>query len=156
MLEFTIYGAAILPQSQTPFIILFNEKEKISLSLPVGPFEASAIIIEMEGVVPPRPLTHDLFAQLFTKHHLDLLSVEIYACLEDSQLARINYRHGLVKHAMEVRPSDGIALAVRLDAPIYIAPEVTARCQTQTEYLHGAGRENGEILYLHPEATQLM
>lgn len=156
MLEFAIYGAAILPQSQTPFIILYNEKENISLSLPVGPFEASAIIIEIEGVVPPRPLTHDLFAQLFTKHHLDLISVEIYACLEDSQLARINYRHGLLKHAMEVRPSDGIALAVRLDAPIYIAPEVAARFQTRAESLHGAGREDGEILYLHPEAARLM
>jgi hypothetical protein len=120
MLDFSVKGLALDERSQMPVVILHNVERNQVLPLFIGPFEASAIIIEVEGVSPPRPLTHDLFAELFQRHRFQLVSVEIYGRLNDEYLARMRYRTRVSTHTMEVRPSDGIALALRLNAPILV------------------------------------
>ncbi len=120
MLDFSVKGLALDDQSQMPVVILYNPERNQLFPLFIGPFEASAIIIEIEGVKPPRPLTHDLFSELFHRHRFQLLSVEIYGRLHEEYLARMRYRSRVTTHTMEVRPSDGIALALRLNAPILV------------------------------------
>ena len=105
-------------ESGMPKVILVHDNTCIALA--VGPFEASAIIVELEGIQPPRPLTHDLLSELFVRHHFSLKRIEIYGRLDDRNLARIHYSKGMRKYSMETRPSDAIALAVRLDAPILV------------------------------------
>jgi uncharacterized protein len=154
MLHFTVRGIALEQKSRLPLVLLHSSARNMLLPLPIGPFEASAIIVEMEGVRPPRPLTHDLLAQMFSKHHFRLKTVEIYACLEDKQLARIRYRSRFASHTMEVRPSDGIALAIRLDAPILISESVALKLADDNELFYDNEQSNSEILYLESHKAQ--
>ena len=150
-ISFTIKGVALNEESQVPMVLLHNEDRNLLLPLVVGPFEASAIIIEMENVQPPRPLTHDLIAQVFERHHLRMLHVEIYGQIEDRYLARIRYRARLATHTMEVRPSDGIALAVRLGASIQVASELVAGMADRRLANPSLDPSTSDILYLETE-----
>jgi uncharacterized protein len=116
-----VAGVALDDETDAPTVLLRSEPGDSLLSVPVGAFEASAIIIEVEGLKPPRPLTHDLFAQLFARHAFRLVCFELYGRGEDGYLGRLRYRKGFRSYSMEVRPSDGIALALRLGAPIQAA-----------------------------------
>ncbi len=123
-IRLTVRGIALEKESQTPIVILRNDEETAILPVLIGPSEASAIIIAMEGMKPPRPLTHDLLVQFLDLHGFSLLWVEIYGFLDGKHLARIRYRKGVRSWTLEVRPSDGIALAVRTQAPIYATREM--------------------------------
>jgi len=148
MQSFEVKGIALEQKSRLPVVLLHNEEKNILLPIHVGPFEASAIIVEMEGVQPPRPLTHDLLAELFLKHHLKLSAVEIYRCLEDTQLSRIRYHSRFTTYELEVRPSDGIALAIRLNAPIYVTDEVILKLADTRDLYYDSDFSRSEILYL--------
>lgn len=105
-------------------MVLLRERSSGNLyPVPVGAFEASAIIIEMEGIVPPRPLTHDVLSAFFRRHRFVFERFELYGADSEGFLGRIHYRRGFRKYSMEVRPSDGIALAIRLGAPIVASRE---------------------------------
>ena len=155
MLNFTVKGIALEEKSRLPLVLLYNEQDNILLPLSIGPFEASAIIVEMEGVQPPRPLTHDLLAQIFAKHHLRPLTIEIYACIDDKQLARIKYRSRFKTHTMEVRPSDGIALAIRLDTPILVSDDVVYALSNGHEFFYDHDFTRSEILYLESQKSHV-
>jgi bifunctional DNase/RNase len=99
-----------------PSVLLENPNSGRVLSIPIGPFEASALIIELEGIVPPRPLTHDLLAELFTEAGFSLEFAELFG--EGGAKARLSYRKDGGTAVKEVRPSDALALALRLRAPI--------------------------------------
>jgi len=141
LVEVHVHRVVIEGGDGLPVVILLDRDRDAGLALPVGPFEASAIIIELEGISPPRPLTHDLLAELFREGGLSLERAELYGelgsggwrGLPDSlglafpeggfraagaPLARLVYRRGLRRREREVRPSDAIALALRLGAPI--------------------------------------
>jgi hypothetical protein len=117
-IELSVAGVA-LDDVDSPTVLLRAPSADRYIAVPVGAFEASAIIIEIEGLKPPRPLTHDLFAELFSRHGCKFTAFELYARTEEEFLGRIRYRKGFRSYSMEVRPSDGIALALRLDAPIH-------------------------------------
>lgn len=123
MVEYFVRGIALEKESQMPLALLKEKSGDRVLPLWIGPFEASSIIVEVEGVQPPRLLTHDLLALLFQKHKFRLLGLEIYGHADDAYLSRIRYRRWLRTYTVDVRPSDGLALALRLDAPIYCDTE---------------------------------
>ena len=150
MVEFVVRGIAIEKETQMPMALLQEKGGERVLPLWVGPSEASSIIVEMEGVQPPRLLTHDLLAFLFNRHKYKLKNLEIYAMVEDKFLARIHYSRGLRRYTVDVRPSDGIALALRLGAPILGDPVLLKNPEVESlredsEFL------SSEILYLEPE-----
>ncbi len=155
MQTFEIKGIVLERRSRLPLVLLHNIEKNIFLPIHVGPFEASAIIVEMEGVQPPRPLTHDLLAKMFQKHHFTLTAVEIYACVEEKQLARIKYRSRLATYEMEVRPSDGIALAIRLNAPIFVTDDVISTLADESEQFFNSELSHSEILYLESQKPQV-
>jgi hypothetical protein len=153
--EFTVQGVALDKESQMPIVILKSvENNGLVVPLWVGPFEASAIIIEMEGIRPPRPLTHDLLSQLFLRHGFHLSRVEFYGVVEGGFAARIAYRHGFRQYAMEVRPSDAVALSVRLKAPILISQEALDLRPTGSDMLDGADPASSDVLYLGSEGSE--
>jgi len=147
MLQFTIKGIALDEESQMPIIILQSEKTNRIIPLWIGPFEASAIIIEIEEVKPPRPLTHDLLSEFFLKHHYKLKYIYIYDFIDDSHIAKIVYTKRFKSYSLEIRPSDGIALALRLKAPIYASQKVANNAYSDPELLKSAGEYQSEILY---------
>lgn len=151
MLQFTIKGIALDEKSQMPIIILQSQETNKIIPLWIGPFEASAIIIEIEEVKPPRPLTHDLLSEFFLKHHYKLKYIYIYDFIDDSHIAKIVYKKGFKSYSMEIRPSDGIALALRLKAPIYASQNVANNAYSDPELLKSAGNYQSEILYLENE-----
>ena len=151
LVGFTIRGVALNTENQSPMVLLRNEARDLLLPLAVGPFEASAIIIELENVQPPRPLTHDLLAQVFRRHRLRLVRVEIYGRTEGQCMARLRYRSRFVGHTMEIRPSDGIALAVRLGAPICVAATLIEEIAQSGKSCTSFDSAGTEILYLETE-----
>ncbi|MBI9103920.1 MAG: bifunctional nuclease family protein [Spirochaetales bacterium] len=151
MIEYLVRGIALEKESQMPLVLLKEKDGDNILPVWIGPFEASSIIVELEGVQPPRLLTHDLLALLFSKHGFKLLRLEIYGYSDEKYLARICYKRGLRKHTVDVRPSDGISLALRLKAPVY-CDHVLSSSRAGNGIL-GENLEmlSSEILFLEPE-----
>jgi uncharacterized protein len=151
MLQFTIKGIALDEESQMPIIILQNIETNRVIPLWIGPFEASAIIIEIEEVKPPRPLTHDLLSEFFMKHHYKLKYIYIYDFLDESHIAKIVYKKGLKTYSLQIRPSDGIALALRLKAPIYASKKVADAAYADPKLIENTSDYKSEMLYLNHE-----
>lgn len=147
--ELVINGIALDSQTDIPVVLLQELEGKKILPVQIGPFEASAIIIEMENVHPPRPLTHDLFADFFRRHGFKMQYLSIYKREEDKFFARLYYKKGFKTHSMEVRPSDGLALALRLEAKIYCSEAIYDQMeypdQDQTMYYDNTAED---LLYL--------
>ena len=90
----------------------------------IGPWEAQAIAMRLQGISAERPLTHDLFATTLGELGVRLDRVVIASLAEETFHARLVLVTADSRHEMDARPSDAIALAVRLDCPIYAAAAV--------------------------------
>ncbi len=119
-------GALIMdPNTNTPIVVLKGVESETVLPIWVGAFEANAIALEIEKVVPQRPMTHDLLRNVIIECRLSASSVIITDLLENTFYAKIQ----LVDQnddavSFDARPSDAIALALRLDCPIYVEQKV--------------------------------
>jgi uncharacterized protein len=109
-----------------PQVILESEDTCSSISVHIGPSEANAILVALEGITLPRPLTHDLIIRFFSRHGFTIKSLELYAFLDNKYYARLWYKKGFKRYNMEIRPSDGLALVVRMGIPIYLEKELLA------------------------------
>lgn len=107
-------------QSQGSYtLILGEENGDRKLPIIIGSFEAQAIAIEIEKIVPFRPMTHDLFISFATEFDVKLLEVEIHNLIEGVFYAKIICeKDGIVKE-IDARTSDAIAIAVRFKCPIF-------------------------------------
>lgn len=148
-----IRGMVLDPETEMPVILLQEPEDKAVLPLWIGPFEASAIIIQMEGVQPPRPLTHDLMAQIMDTHGLKIRKLVIHSILDSKYQAYISYRKGLRRHKIDLRPSDGLALALRHDAPIFVSQEVAQQMIPSEQFFHQPNMAKGEFLFLNSAET---
>ncbi|HEX8637138.1 MAG TPA: bifunctional nuclease family protein, partial [Pyrinomonadaceae bacterium] len=119
-------GALIMdPNTNTPIVVLKGVETETILPIWVGAFEANAIALEIEKVVPQRPMTHDLLRNLILQSGFqservivtDLLDNTFYAVIELSD------KNGEIV-SLDARPSDAIALALRLDCPIFVDKKV--------------------------------
>ncbi len=142
MVELRIRGVSVEGPDDSPLVILENPGGDLRLTVPVGPFEASAIIMELEGINPPRPLTHDLLASFFREGGFCLDRVELFGETPDCPRARLSYRRGFKRLGREVRPSDAIALALRLGAPLTVDSDILkpGRCLDQEPQYRGPRR----------------
>ncbi|OJX28839.1 MAG: hypothetical protein BGO86_00100 [Chryseobacterium sp. 36-9] len=116
-------------QTQSGAYALLLEHEETSVKLPVviGNFEAQSISLGLEkDINPPRPLTHDLFAQFVKNTGFKLESVIIYQIKDGVFFSNINFKNPLTEEELilDARTSDAVAMAVRFDSPIYTTSEV--------------------------------
>ena len=116
-------------QTQSGAYALLLEHEETSVKLPVviGNFEAQSISLGLEkDLNPPRPLTHDLFAQFVKNTGFKLESVIIYQIKDGVFFSNINFKNPLTEEELilDARTSDAVAMAVRFDAPIYTTSDV--------------------------------
>ncbi len=107
-------------QSSSFALILGIVSTKQRIPIIIGPAEAQAIAIEMEGMTPSRPLTHDLFKTSLKSFNIVLEEVLIYKFREGVFYSKILLSDGVQKIEVDSRTSDAIALAVRFQAPIYV------------------------------------
>jgi len=112
------------PIANMPVVILRDEAETNLLPIWVGVFEANAIALQMEGVTTPRPMTHDLLKNLIEKIEGDVVRVVINNLQENTFYAQIHLRVADRDLAIDSRPSDAIALALRTSAPVYVEESV--------------------------------
>lgn len=112
------------PIANMPVVILRDEAEKNLLPIWVGIFEANAIALQMEGVTTPRPMTHDLLKCVIEKVDGGVVRIVINALEENTFYAQIHLRVADRELLVDSRPSDAIALALRMNAPVFVEEEV--------------------------------
>lgn len=123
--ECEILGLSSSPSTGGAYAILLKELEgHRRLPIIIGAFEAQAIALEMEGIKPPRPLTHDLLKQITDNLGAIVNEVIIDELRENTFFAKIIIEVSGLTQEIDARPSDAIALAVRAEAPIYVASAV--------------------------------
>lgn len=119
-------GALIMdPNTNTPIVVLKGVETETVLPIWVGAFEANAIALEIEKIVPQRPMTHDLLRNVIIECGLVASRVIVTDLQENTFYAVVELRDNdgdLV--SMDARPSDAIALALRLDCPIFVRQSV--------------------------------
>lgn len=106
-------------QSGAYALVLAEAGGKRRLPIIIGGFEAQAIAIELEKMVPTRPLTHDLFKTFSLSFNISVKEVVIYNLQEGIFYAKLVCEHNGVYSDIDARTSDAIAIAVRFDCPIY-------------------------------------
>ena len=110
--------------SNTPVVILQEQNGTRVLPIWIGPGEASAIAMELAGMKFSRPLTHDLFASLITGLGAGLTRVNITRVVENTYYAELIIQRGAELFSIDARPSDSIAIALRMQAPIHVGDEL--------------------------------
>jgi len=119
-------GALIMdPNTNTPIVVLKGIESETVLPIWVGAFEANAIALEIEKIVPQRPMTHDLLRNVILECGLRASRVIVTELLDNTFYAAVELsddQDDLV--TMDARPSDAIALALRLDCPIFVRQSV--------------------------------
>jgi uncharacterized protein len=115
-------------QSQTgSFALVLGETEgNRRLPIIIGMFEAQAIAIEIEKIVPNRPMTHDLFKSFANNFHFTVEEIVISDLKEGVFFGKIICSDGLKKTEIDARPSDAIAIGLRFDSPIYTYENILA------------------------------
>jgi len=118
--EMTIRGLMMDPVTQMPIVVLKDVGGDTVLPIWVGVPEANAIALEMEKVTTPRPMTHDLIKNVLTGLETQVHKVVVTELREDTFYAVIWLERGGEVISIDSRPSDALALALRVDCPIFV------------------------------------
>ena len=115
-----------IDETRNEQVIIFREKDgERYLPVVIGMAEVNAIKLKLSGVKPPRPLTHDLFVQIFEKLGTKLEKVVIDRLENNTFYAKLHLnRNGNGQVIIDARPSDSVAIAIRTGAPIYVNEDV--------------------------------
>jgi len=129
-IEMSIKGLMVDPISNMPIVILRDKEGGRTLPIWVGMFEANAIALQIENIATPRPMTHDLLRNVI--HDLKASVEKIVVCdLQDGTFYALIYlRVNGESLAIDSRPSDAIALALRTRAPIFVEETVIDSAKT--------------------------
>ena len=122
--EMQVIGITIDPVTQSPIIILRDKDNLNTLPIWIGMLEANAIAAGLENLQLPRPMTHDLFKNLLDQIGVKLLRVEVTDIRENTYYAALHMEVGGNSIVIDSRPSDAIAIAIRMDVPIMVRDAV--------------------------------
>jgi uncharacterized protein len=129
-IEMTIKGLMVDPITNMPIVILRDKDGQKVLPIWVGVFEANAIALQIENIATPRPMTHDLLKNVIEDLHGTIQKIVVSDLKENTFYALIH----LIVHgepvAIDARPSDAIALALRAHAPIFVEDTVIDHAKT--------------------------
>ncbi len=127
MLEMKVMGIALDTRTGSPIVVLNDKDNRIALPIWIGSAEASSIIRKIENIPPSRPMTHDLFIDIFNQTGYTLTHVEINDVTEETYYSSLILKKGGGTIRIDSRPSDAIAIAIRADVPICVSPEVISK-----------------------------
>ena len=128
-LQVEIKGLMLDPSSNVPIVILRDIRSQLFLPIWIGVFEANAIALRLEGVEPPRPMTHDLLHSVVEQLGGTVEKIVISDLKESTFFAVIHVRRGADSVIIDARPSDAIALALRTESPIFVLRSVLDKAQ---------------------------
>ncbi len=123
-IEMTIKGLMIDPITNMPIVILKDKEGDRVLPIWVGVFEANAIALQIENITTPRPMTHDLLRNILSEIEADVQRIVVCELKENTFYAMIYLDREGQTMAVDARPSDAIALALRTKAPIFVEDAV--------------------------------
>lgn len=124
-IQVEILGLSSSPSAGGAYALLLREiYGKRRLPIIIGAFEAQAIALELEGISPPRPLTHDLLKSIIDNVGAAVTEVIIDELRDNTFFAKIILDVSTLQNSIDARPSDAIALSVRARVPIYVDEEV--------------------------------
>lgn len=129
LIKMTVRGIALDPITNMPIIVLRDMEEKRALPIWVGIFEANAIALELEKVATPRPMTHDLIKNILDGLGVGVRQIVINDLKDNTFYAIIELTHNGNLVTIDSRPSDAIALALRVNAPIFVTEKVITKAK---------------------------
>jgi len=124
MIKMQIVGVRVELPANQPIVLLKEEEGERFLPIWIGAFEATAIAFAMQGVETARPMTHDLFKNVLEDLGVDLEQVLINDLIDGTFFAEITMQQKKETRVINARPSDAIALAVRMEVPIFAEEKV--------------------------------
>ncbi len=130
LIKMTVRGIALDPITNMPIIILKDVDERKALPIWVGIFEANAIALELEKVSTPRPMTHDLLKSILDGLGVSVRQVVVNDLKDNTFFAVIELSHNGTAVNIDARPSDAIALALRVNAPIFVTESVVSQAKS--------------------------
>lgn len=139
--EMRVSGVVVDPNTKMPIVVLKDPEEKRLLPIWIGVMEAGAIAAALENVQPPRPMTHDLYANVLKELGIKVLRVEVTKIENNTFYAEITLSQATRMVDIDARPSDAIALALRTGTPIHVADDVVKKAGIVVE---GSQRGEGE------------
>jgi hypothetical protein len=129
-IEMTIKGLMVDPITNTPIVILRDKDGNRVLPIWVGIFEANAIALQIENVTTPRPMTHDLLRNVIEDLKASVDRIVVCDLQDNTFYAHIYLTRNGETLAVDARPSDAIALALRTRAPIFVEETVIDNAKT--------------------------
>jgi len=119
-----ISGLTVDPITNSPIVILKEIDGDQTLPIWIGLLEATAIASEMEGIRFSRPMTHDLLKNMMDMVNLEVMKIEVCDLKNNTYYALIHFKSGDKEMSIDARPSDALALSLRVKAPIFVAEQV--------------------------------
>ncbi len=126
-------GLTLDPVTKTPVVVLRDEKDSLNLPIWIGLLEATSMATELEGIKMARPMTHDLLRTMIQELGAQVERIEVTELRDNTFFASIHLQVNGVVMRLDSRPSDAIALALRVGSPIFVAEAVLAASSTLTE-----------------------
>lgn len=126
MIEMQVMGVALDTRTGAPIVVLSDRENRRALPIWIGTAEASAIIRIMENMATQRPMTHDLICSIFETLEYEVKKIEINDMEEGTYFANIFVSGKKGEHVIDSRPSDAIAVALKVKCPIYVTTNVIA------------------------------
>lgn len=143
-IEFKIKGLMMDPMTNSPIVVLQDAASDTLLPIWVGIFEANAIALQIEKVDTPRPMTHDLIKGLLNHLEAKLTKIVVTELKDNTFYALLFLDVNGKVIAVDSRPSDAIALALRTDSPIYVTDEVISKSASTTSATPSSERSSPE------------
>ena len=122
-----VKGLVVDPISKMPIVVLENPRDERILPIWIGVFEANAIALTIENVPTPRPMTHDLLKSFLDKLEIAIEKIVVNDVRNNTFYALIHCRRAGQEMVVDSRPSDAIALALRMSSPIFVEEEVVRK-----------------------------
>jgi bifunctional DNase/RNase len=119
-----VSGLTVDPITNSPIVILKETDGERTLPIWIGLLEATAIASELEGIKFSRPMTHDLLKSIMDTMDVEVNKVEVCDLRNNTYYALIHLTHGDKEISIDARPSDALALSLRMQAPIFVSEEV--------------------------------
>jgi uncharacterized protein len=126
-IEMKIKGLVVDPISKMPIVVLEDQLSEKILPIWIGVFEANAIALTIENIPTPRPMTHDLMKSFLTEFDVTVNRVVVTDVRNNTFYAVIHCRYRDRDLIIDSRPSDAIALALRMNSPIYVEDDVVRK-----------------------------